>query len=211
MRPLPRLHAITDANVVGQDDFGVRAAALASIGPAVALHARLRAAPVNQLIALTTRLLAHAGPPEASVFVNARPDVARALDAQGVQLGTADLSASDARRSLGDAQIWVGRSVHSAEQARSARDEGADFLMLGQIFETPSHAGHQPVGLATLEEVAGLGLPVIAIGGIDGDRATLAREAGAWGVAAIRAVWQSPDSAVAGLRLLAPWLGEGAS
>jgi thiamine monophosphate synthase len=40
VRPLPRLHAITDAAVLALDDLGVRAAAIAAAGPAVALHAR---------------------------------------------------------------------------------------------------------------------------------------------------------------------------
>ena len=44
MRPLPRLHAVTDAAVIAADDFPVRAAAIAAAGPAVALHARDRSA-----------------------------------------------------------------------------------------------------------------------------------------------------------------------
>ncbi|HTO72423.1 MAG TPA: thiamine phosphate synthase [Gemmatimonadales bacterium] len=207
MRPLPRLHAITDSAIVKREDFGIRAAAIASAGPAVALHARDRSASAEELTNLTRRLLAHAGPPESSVFVNGRPDIARGLSAQGVELGSDDLSAADARLVLGQgAPIWVGRSVHSMEEARAAKEEGADFLMLGHVYETPSHAGQAPKGLALLTQVVALGLPVIAIGGITASRVAEVKAAGAWGVAAIRALWDAPDSAVAALALLAPWI-----
>lgn len=210
MRPLPRLHAVTDAAIAARDEFGIKAAALASIGPAVGLHARLKGAAVNELVALTTRLLAHAGPPEASVFVNSRADVARALQAQGVQLGAEDLAPSDARRALAvGPPLWLGRSVHSLTEAQIALDEGADYLLLGHLFPTPSHADRPPIGIAALKQVVALGLPVIAIGGITAGRAVEVHAAGAWGVAAIRALWDAPDAGTAGLRMLAPWIGSG--
>lgn len=206
MRPLPRLHAVTDGAAIVREDFGARAAAIASLGPAVALHARHREGTTEQLVAVTRRLLANAGAPEASVFVNGRPDLARALGAQGVQLGSNDLAANDARKALGSGlPIWIGRSVHSLPEAVAAREEGADFLMVGHLFDTPSHAGQPAAGLALLEAVVQLGLPVIAIGGITIARAADVHAAGAWGVAAIRALWEAPDSAAAAARLLAPW------
>jgi thiamine-phosphate diphosphorylase len=206
VRPLPRLHAITDGATITREDFGIRAAAIASLGPAVALHARAREGTTEQLVALTRRLLANAGPPEASVFVNGRADVARALGAQGVQLGSDDLSVPDARIVLGpNSALWVGRSVHSLAEAKAARDEGADFLMVGHLFDTPSHAGRPAGGAPLLEEVVALSLPVIGIGGITLERVAAVHAAGAWGVAAIRALWDAPDSAIAAARLLAPW------
>jgi thiamine-phosphate pyrophosphorylase len=57
-----------------------------------------------------------------------------------------------------------------------------------------------------LREAAALGLPVIAIGGITVERVAEVHAAGAWGVAAIRALWDAPDSALAAFRLLAPWI-----
>jgi thiamine monophosphate synthase len=86
MRPLPRLHALTDTALLAQPDLGIRAAAIAAAGSAVALHARGRSASAAQLTAVTGRLLALARPPEAAVFVSGRSDIAAALGAQGVQL-----------------------------------------------------------------------------------------------------------------------------
>lgn len=203
MRPLPRLHAITDAAVVAAEDFPTRAAALAAAGSAVALHARDRTAGGATLARIALRLAALAGPPEASVFVNARPDVAGAVGAQGVQLGGTDLRPADARASFPAG--WIGRSVHSAREAEEAAEEGADYLLVGNIYETASHRGLPGAGPALVRDATRLGLPVIAVGGIDAVRAAVVRDEGAYGVAAISALWWAPDPAAAALALLAPW------
>jgi thiamine-phosphate diphosphorylase len=203
VRPLPRLHAVTDAAVIAADDFPVRAAAIAAAGPAVALHARDRTAGGAALARVALRLLALARPPEAAVVVNGRPDVAGAVGAHGVQLGSDDLPPAEARASF--AHGWIGCSVHSAAEAEAAVGGGADYLLLGNIYETSSHPGRPGKGLGLLRDVAGFGLPVIAIGGMDAARAGAAQEAGAYGVAAIAALWRAPDPAAAALALLAPW------
>jgi thiamine-phosphate diphosphorylase len=209
MRPLPRLHAFTDPAVIALEDFAARAAAIAAAGSAVALHARNREATAEQLTALTGRLLALAAPPEASVFVNGRPDLVRALHAHGVQLSAHDLPPHEARRVLGPVPAWIGRSVHSVDEARAAVDEGADYLVVGNVYKTSTHPGRPPTGLALVANTARLGLPVIAIGGITPVRAIPVRNAGAWGVAAISALWHASDPAAAATRLLEPWTREG--
>lgn len=203
MRPLPRLHAVTDAAVLAAPDFGVRAAAIAAAGSAVALHARDRAAGGAVLARAAARLLALARPAEAAVFVSGRPDVAAALGAQGVQLAAEDLAPADARRILPAG--WIGRSVHTEAEAATAVDEGADYLLVGNVYQTATHPGRPATGLGLVRAAAVLGRPVIAIGGIDAARAGAVREAGAWGVAAIAALWRAPDPAAAALALLAPW------
>ncbi len=203
MRPLPRLHAITDRRVIARDDLGVRAAAIAAAGPAVALHARAPGAGARTVTGLAQRLLALARPPEAAVLVNGHPDIARALHAAGVHLAATDLAPGDARRVLGEG--WVGQSVHSLEQAAAAAEAGADYLMLGNIFPTTSHPGRLPLGLDALGACARLGPPVIAIGGITAERAAAVRDAGAWGLAAVSALWDAADPAAAALALLEPW------
>ncbi|MEP7326296.1 MAG: thiamine phosphate synthase [Gemmatimonadota bacterium] len=204
MRPLPRLHAITDAQVLALPDLGVRAAAIAAAGPAVALHARDHHAGGARLSQVATRFLALARPPEASVLVNGHPEIAMALAAHGAQLRPEDVSPSEARQVM--PRGWIGSSVHSREAAETAAADGADFLMVGAIFSTPSHPESRPAGTQLIRECASLGLPVIAIGGITVERSREARDAGAYGVAAISGLWHSPDPAAAALSMLAPWL-----
>ena len=203
MRPLPRLHAVTDAAVIATEDFPVRAAAIAAAGPAVALHARDRTAGGAALARVAQRLVALARPPEAAVIVNGRPDVAGAVGAHGVQLGGGDLRPPEARASFPHG--WIGCSVHSAAEAEEAARSGADYLLVGTVYETSSHPGRPPAGLGLVRDTVGLGLPVIAIGGINAARAAAVRDEGAYGVAAITALWRSSDPASAALALLAPW------
>lgn len=119
------------------------------------------------------------------LLVSARVDVAMAAGAAGVNLPERDLPVAAARHLLPDGLI--GRSVHSLASARLAEEEGADYVLLGSIFPTPSHAGREPLGLRVLAEVAGaLRIPVLAIGGIDAGRARECADAGAAGFAAIR-------------------------
>jgi thiamine-phosphate diphosphorylase len=203
VRPLPRLHAVTDASVIAAPDFPARAAAIAAAGSAVGLHARDRSSGGAVLAKVALRLVALARPPEASVFVNARPDVAQATGAQGVQLGGSDLRPAEARASFPHG--WIGCSVHSAREAEQAAEEGANFLMVGNVYQTATHPDRPAGGLALVRDSARLGLPVIAIGGIDAGRVTEIRDAGAYGVAAITALWRAGDPAAAALALLAPW------
>lgn len=204
MRPLPRLFAITDARVAALDDLGVRAAAIAAAGPSVALVARQPEAGGAALTALTRRLLALARPPEAAVIVHGHPEIARGLHAAGIQLRSRDLAPADARRVF--LQGWIGASVHSPEETGQAVQEGADFVVVGAIYPTTTHPEAAPGGPELVSRCAAHGIPVIAIGGITPARAREVRDAGAWGVAAISALWDADDPGSAALDLLAPWV-----
>ena len=88
----------------------------------------------------------------------------------------------------------IGRSVHSLAAARRAEAEGVDYLIAGPVYETRSHPGREPAGLALIEEVArGVRLPVLAIGGVNAGRVDAVVRAGASGVAVISAILGQPD------------------
>jgi len=200
------VHAFTNAGLLSEPDLGIRAAAIAAAGPAVALHARARGETGAVVSALAARLIALAQPPEAAVLVSGRSDIAAAVGAQGVQLARDDMSPADTRRVLRHG--WIGCSVHSATEASRAVKDGADFLVAGSVYPSASHPGQAAAGLELVREITGLGVPVIAIGGMTPSRAWEAKSAGAYGVAAIRALWHAPDPAGATLALLEPWLSE---
>jgi thiamine-phosphate diphosphorylase len=195
--PLPRLHAITDERIARRPDLDQLTGLFAQAGEGLAVHARGRSLAGLELYDLAVRLSAH---PPVRLFVNDRLDVALAARAAGVQLTSDSLPPAAARRL--DADWWIGRSVHSLEEARSARAEGADYLLAGPVFETASHPGMPPMGVERLEEIVQLGSPVLAIGGVTPERVEVLKEAGVYGMAAIRALWDAPDPGAAAQHLL---------
>ena len=91
--------------------------------------------------------------------------------------------------------ILVGASAHSEDEARAAREAGCDFAVFGHVWETPSKRGLAPRGLDALAAAcrAAAPLPVLAIGGVTPERVPDCLAAGAFGVAAIRAVLDAGD------------------
>ena len=196
---LPRLHAITDERIARRPDLDTVAQLLAAGGGAhLAFHARGRGLSGLDHYELAVRLSAC---PPARLFVNDRLDVALAVGAAGVQLGQGSLPPADARRL--NAGWWIGKSVHDLREAEAAHAGGADYLLVGPVFPTATHPDRAPLGSARLKEIVGLGLPVVAIGGVTPERIPeLMAEAAIHGVAAIRALWHAADPADAARRLL---------
>jgi len=202
---IPPLHAVTDDRVVAGDDFAAKAeVVLRAGGSHLALHLRAPAAPGRVMHDLAVRLVDIANSCGALLLVNDRVDVALAAGAHGVQLGRRSLTVADARRLVGDDRL-IGASVHDAGEAREAADAGADFLLAGPVYPTASHRDRPAAGVRLIEDVARLGLPVIAIGGVTAERAGELRRAGAAGVAAIRGIWDAPSPAEAVQRTLEAW------
>ena len=139
------------------------------------------------LYELTTRAAAIAKASTTRVLVNDRFDVARAAGADGVHLTSRSLPPSVVRSICGP-DFLIGVSTHSLEEALNARTEGADFIVFGPVFETPSKRIYgAPQGLERLREVTNAlhGFPVLAIGGINRDNAAQCLSAGASGIAGI--------------------------
>ena len=129
-------------------------------------------------------------------IVNDRPDVALALEADGVHVGQNDLSAQVARRILG-AKI-VGTSTHTTEEIDDAMDEMPDYIAVGPIYETPTKPGRPAVGLDLIAYATRAAtLPWFAIGGINADTLDEVLEAGARRVVVVRAITEAQDPAAA--------------
>jgi thiamine-phosphate pyrophosphorylase len=139
----------------------------------------------------------------ARLLINDRVDVALAVDADGVHLTTTSLPASIARRVLGPERL-IGVSTHTLTEAQAAADEGADFLVFGPVFFTPSKAPYgQPVGLDALRAVrAAVNVPILAIGGVKKANLDQVLAAGADGIAVISAIISADDPMAASQDLL---------
>ena len=125
----------------------------------------------------------------ARLIINDRADVARSVGADGVQRTHESLPVAALRRLL-PVPWLIGASVHEESEAREAVAEGADFLVFGPIYDTPSKRQYgPPQGVTRLGRVAAaVDRPVLAIGGITPSRVAEVLGAGAAGVAVISAI-----------------------
>ena len=144
----------------------------------------------RELIALVEEALSAAREPGmggARVVVNDRVDVALAGGADGAHLAAHSMPVQVVRRFVPRAFV-IGVSCHSLAEAMAAESGGADYLVLGPVFETPSKLGYgPPLGLEKLRNVTSrIRIPVLALGGITVDRIRPCLEAGASGIAGIR-------------------------
>ena len=200
--PLPRLHLVTNDEILRRVDFPTRAEELLEAGGArLALHLRGPSAGGAALYHLAERLAVVAARTGGLLLVNDRVDVALAVNAGGVQLGGRGLDPEDARRLLGRGRR-VGISVHAVDEADDALRRGADFLLAGTLYPSASHAGAGGSGADWLRRVPAAGGRLIGIGGVTPERVGEVLGAGAHGVAVIGAIWNAERPAEAMLRFI---------
>ena len=169
-----------------------------------AVQLRERDLDTRSLLELARDVQMATRPRGAVLLINDRVDLVLACGADGVHLRSDSLPVAVARRLLGDARV-IGVSVHSAEEAARAESEGADFVVLGPIYDTPSKREYgAPLGLRPLKEAARrCRIPVLAIGGLTAARVAEVRRAGASGVAVLSAILSAPSVEPATRQLLA--------
>lgn len=122
-----------------------------------------------------------------TLLVNGRIDIALGAGADGVHLPASEVPIAPLRRRFGS-RILIGRSTHHPREVAEARRAGADYVTFGPIFPTPSKARYgRPPGLEGLRRAAEEDIPVLALGGIGPEELAPVLDAGAVGVAGIRA------------------------
>jgi thiamine-phosphate diphosphorylase len=202
---VPRLHVVTDDETLARADFVktatsvLEAAATAPVGKpsgaptrTMALHVRGPRSSGRRIHELVLELHDIARANGALLVVNDRVDVALTVQGVGIHLGVRSLPVREVR-ALVDRPL--GMSIHAAEGASSARLAGADWVLAGHVFETPSHPRVAARGTGWLREVAcpADALPTLGIGGITGDRVAEVLESGAIGIGVLSGIWNAPD------------------
>jgi thiamine-phosphate diphosphorylase len=209
---LPIVHAVTTDAIVALPDFLDRASAVMhALGPRGAVQLRAHRTSGARVFALARALVELQERTGAWLVVNDRLDVALAIGARGVQLTSRSIGVRDARRVAALAAQYtersgagpaIGASVHAVEEAEHAAREGADWVVAGHVFGTPSHAGAEGRGRAFVRSVVerlggAAGTPVVAIGGVLPTHFPELRALGVYGAAAIRGIWEASDAAQA--------------
>ncbi|MBD2775377.1 thiamine phosphate synthase [Iningainema tapete] len=124
-------------------------------------------------------------------IVNDRVDLALAVDADGVHLGQLDMPIAIARQLLGPHRL-IGRSTTNSEELQRAIAEGADYVGVGPVYETPTKEGKAAAGLEYVTYAAkNCSIPWFAIGGIDPNNINDVIDAGATRVSVVRSIMQA--------------------
>lgn len=177
-----RLHALVS---------DLETARLAAEGGATVIQLRLKGATTEEVVARGAGFRG-LGP---TFIVNDDLQAAIALDADGVHLGRDDPGSEEALA----ARLMLGRSASSVEEAKAAEAEGASYIGAGPVWATPSKPDADPaIGLEGLRAICeAVSIPVVAIGGIDVSNARACIQAGAAGIAVVRAADRAADLSAA--------------
>lgn len=169
----------------------------------ISIQLRERDLCAKDLLTLAGEIQQLMEPHKGQLVINDRLDVALSLDEAGVHLRSNSLPVGVARRLLSPLRV-LGASAHSVAEAVEVEANGADYVVFGPVYETPSkRLFGLPLGLPTLEEAArAVRVPIFAIGGVTADRAREVRRAGAFGVAVITAILCADDVEVATTALI---------
>ncbi|NIQ00242.1 MAG: thiamine phosphate synthase [Nitrospinaceae bacterium] len=202
-----RVYLITDRSLLPEDGFlaGIEAALKGGVR---AIQLREKNLPEEPLRSLAKEVLDLTQRYHALLFINHRADVAQEIGANGVHLTEASAAVRRVRKQYPG--LLIGKSTHSLEGAMRAQKQGADFVTFSPVYDTPSKQQYgPPQGLEKLEQVSkGLDIPVLALGGIDLSRIPTVRQRGAFGVALIRGIWNSPDIEQESLKYMKALRGE---
>lgn len=188
-----RLLLVTDRHQTKRRSLVVLLQRVLSVA-APAIQLRERDLSARDLVTLAREVQALTNSDGSQFLINDRVDIALALDGVGTHLRSNSLAVSVARRLLGTNRL-LGISVHSVEEAVRAESQGADYVILGPIYETPSkQAFGTPLGLQTLEKACrAVRIPIVGIGGVTAARAREMRQAGAFGAAVVTAILSADD------------------
>jgi thiamine-phosphate pyrophosphorylase len=192
MLELPKLYAITDCQL--SNCTNVEIVRMLLDGGARIIQLRDKEASSRELLEQARDCLKLTREAGARLIVNDRADVALTAGADGVHLGQDDMSVADAREMLGEDKI-IGVSTHSIDQFRAALETSADYIVVGPVYPTTTKENPAPVvGLDLVREAKSLtNRPLVAIGGINHERAPEVFAAGADCVAAISALYPWPE------------------
>ena len=127
------------------------------------------------------------------LIINDNFDIALKSGADGVHVGIEDMAVSEIRKKAPEGFI-IGATAKTVEQARTAYEQGADYLGVGAVFPSPTKQNAVRITNRQLNEICeSVPIPCVAIGGITYDNADELKGAGIDGIAVVSAVFGAED------------------
>ena len=193
------LYLVTDTDLCTLNSIE-RAVENAILGGVTVVQVREKTASSLELYNLSMKIKAITDKYNIPIIINDRLDIALSIDAAGLHIGQDDIPTHIARRLLGEGKI-LGVSARNIDEAMRAKNDGADYLGVGAVFNTTTKLDAKNTGLELLTEVKlSVNLPIVAIGGINKTNVHLVK--GIDGIAVVSAIIGQPDETQAARELL---------
>jgi thiamine-phosphate pyrophosphorylase len=188
----PTLYFITDSTPYEEDEFLERVKK-ALQGGATLLQLREKKKSTKDYIHLAQEVHRIAREYQVPLIIDDRVDVALAVGAEGVHVGTEDMPVALARKLMGEDKI-VGATAKTVERALESEQAGADYLGVGAIYPTTTKVKTILTSTKTLEEICqAVSIPVNAIGGLNKDNLEVLRGIPIAGICAVSAIMKAED------------------
>ena len=202
IRRAMRLYAVTDRTWLGDRTLAQVTGEILKNG-ATFLQLREKGLDSAALLAEAEELRALAGRCHVPFVVNDSVEAALACGADGVHVGQSDLMGRDIRALIGPDKI-LGITANTVELAVAAEKAGADYIGAGAVFGTTTKDNAKKLSLDTLRDICrAVTIPVVAIGGINGENILQLKGTGAAGAAVVSALFAQADPGGAARRLRA--------
>ena len=186
------LYAVTDRAWTGRQTLAEQAAC-ALRGGVTCLQLREKGLDTDAFLAEALELRALCRRCGVPLIINDNVEIALRCGADGVHVGQGDTPVAEVRRRVGDRMI-VGASAHNVDEAVRAVRDGADYLGAGAVFPTGTKGDVTPLPLGTLREICqAVDVPVVAIGGLNGENLGALAGCGVAGAALVSAIFSAPD------------------
>ncbi len=191
-----RLYAVTDSNLIATNNPLLtlpQAIAQACDGGATMIQLREKNLSDDAFLDLAQKARKVTASRGIPLIINDRVEIAIKCGAEGVHIGQNDMPANAARAMIGKNRI-LGISAHNLSEARTAQAAGADYLGVGDIFGTSTKNDTKRISYDIIKQIcSNVNIPVVAIGGINAERAKLLKGSGIAGVAAVSSIFAAKD------------------
>ena len=191
---LTGLYVITDKKLIKRAGF-IETVEKSIKGGARIVQLREKDTPQNEILNLGRELLKLTRRYDVPLIINDSPELAKEIGADGVHLGGGDTSIKNARAILGDGVIIGVSCYNQIERGLNAVQNGADYVVFGTPYYTPTKPEREPTPIEVLKEAVYVisQIPIFAIGGITKENASEILGTGVNGIAVITSVFGSPD------------------
>lgn len=188
------LYLVTDRSRLTDTLFLRRIEAALANGVTI-IQLREKNIDTRTMISLATEVKKRADFYGVPLIIDDRVDVALAVDAAGVHLGSADMEIKTARQILGPDKI-IGATAKTVDAAIKAKANGADYFGVGAIFPTKTKVKTVITPVARLNDIyLATQMPIVAIGGLNESNIHVLKGSHARGIAVVRAIMDSDNPA----------------